>query len=245
METWISDIPQCSSTVTKVGSDAFKEEDFPLLLLNLCHSIGRTSISKKESQVFRVQSWGRRILAHQMLLTLFFFFPFFFVFSYSLMASGFFRNIYGPSQRKNSFLSRPQFPEGFNPISYKFSLKPFTIFKHVGLDTEKQLTHRKEPTGTAFLASNPKNSEARPTEQQSIAVFVRILIAVYRFLPDKGHKEMVRLEISSLVKVLQAQRANWSVNRIIGYLTGKQLLSFMIYMKSCIYVDNVFESMQL
>lgn len=73
------------------------------------------------------------------------------------MAFGFLRNIYGPSQTKNSFLSRTQFSEGFNPISDKFSLKPFTIFKHVGLDTEKQLTHRREPKGIASLASDPKN----------------------------------------------------------------------------------------
>ena len=86
------------------------------------------------------------------------------------MAFGFLRNIYGPSQTKNSFLSRTQFSEGFNPISDKFSLKPFTIFKHVGLDNEKQLTGG-SPRELRLLHQILR-TEVRPTEQKNIAVLI-------------------------------------------------------------------------
>lgn len=156
------------------------------------------------------------------LLSFPFFLFFFFFFSYSLMAFGFLRNIYGPSQTKNSFLSRTQFSEGFNPISDKFSLKPFTIFKHVGLDNEKQLTGG-SPRELRLLHQILR-TEVRPTEQKNIAVLIWVLITVYTFLLDKGHEEVVRLEISSLAEVLQAQRAKWGVNRIIWYIPRKHLV---------------------
>lgn len=46
-----------------------------------------------------------------------------------LIAFGFFKNIYGPNQKKNALLSRTVFCREFNPTSGNFFMKPLSLNK--------------------------------------------------------------------------------------------------------------------